>query len=201
MDLDCIGDSCWQDSVAFGFVTANVRQSISTFLNFANAGYPLLYSSTRYARPFQNHLAFTNIAHPPAWSGFLLPSPLDRHPHPSSKRIRLAQCWFRHPLDVLSCDRLCKRSLLPLLSQVCVFCPLHRHDREHQLWLECSVDLMKLVWIIQRLNKNLPVIICRYWIRNPCRVGICVDDANGRDVVESAFVKQNIVLYRIETDD
>jgi hypothetical protein len=49
------------------------------------------------------------------------------------------------------------------------------------------------------LHAPQTIIIRGDGVRDSCRVGIRVDDADGRDVVQSALVKEDLVLHRVET--
>jgi hypothetical protein len=49
--------------------------------------------------------------------------------------------------------------------------------------------------------RNLPVVVGWNRICHPGGVGVGVDDANGRDVVECALVQQDVVLQRVQADD
>lgn len=47
----------------------------------------------------------------------------------------------------------------------------------------------------------LPVIICGDRISDPGRIDVGIDDADGRDVVQPAFMKQVVILQRVQADD
>lgn len=58
---------------------------------------------------------------------------------------------------------------------------------------------MKLMYILP--TQNIPVVVCWNGIRDPGRVSVCVNDANGGNVVQSTLVEQYIVLQRVQADD
>lgn len=57
----------------------------------------------------------------------------------------------------------------------------------------------------QHTGKNLDaaqtVVVCWDGICDPGRICICVDDANGGNIVQSALVQQNVIFKRVHADN
>lgn len=53
----------------------------------------------------------------------------------------------------------------------------------------------------RRENEGSPVVVGRDGIRDPSRVRVRVDDADGRDVHLGRLVEEDVVIDRVQTDD
>jgi hypothetical protein len=53
----------------------------------------------------------------------------------------------------------------------------------------------------EKWGSVLPVVVGRNGVGDPGGIRVCVDDADGGDVVEGALVQQDVVLERVEADD
>jgi hypothetical protein len=51
------------------------------------------------------------------------------------------------------------------------------------------------------MGLGIPVIVCGNRICDPCGVGVGVNDTDGRDVVQSTLVQQDVILQRVHADN